>query len=248
MNFSKWLINEGRNPGYYRGPVGGAFGKTGPKPQQKGAREVGNYTHTRDQQSTLQNYDQRVAFGRTQEEKIVNAAKKNCGMEILPATANQDKYSKIDGWWNKNGRRVPVQIKYRDSGDDLLFEVIKPFHSVPLLGKFNTLGRDVKPPGRPANEFNTDMITGAQYLLHLNQTGSVITVVELKPCYEIIYNMLKRVDDYGWTNPERQSLVTSRGVMRVQTDGASGIKKVMAYIPVGVVRPVNQCNVEIKIE
>ncbi len=242
QTFLDWF-NEGRRF-QMKGPVGGAFGK--PKPFQNA--EIGQYTHTRDQQRNLQGpdaYNQRVAFGLTQEQKILKAAKENCGIDISPSTPSEDKFQKIDGWWKKDNTPVPVQIKYRDTGDDLLFEVIKPFTNMPILSNQNRLGRDVKPAGMPANQFDPNSRIGAQYIFHLNSSGNKLSIIETKPCYEIIYKLLKEIDAYGWSNPYRKMHSTSQGVIRWQLDGSSGVQKIMAYLPVN---PVSQCPVDIKIE
>ncbi len=63
---------------------------------------------------------QRVQRGKKMEERIIDAMRA-AGISVQLATAQEDQYQKIDGWLDGKG----LQIKYRETGDDILFEVYK---------------------------------------------------------------------------------------------------------------------------
>jgi hypothetical protein len=246
FTFNEWVdLLEARRPVF----VGGAFGKAGKK--QVGIQK-GAYTHSREEQRSLQGpqaYEKRVSFGLTQEDKILNAAKNNCKLNLSKSSDYEDKYLKIDAWWSQDsGSKVPLQIKYRDTGNDLLFEVIKPYTNLPLLSPINRLGRDVKPPGKPANQFNPASTEGAKYLLHLNKEGTLLRILDLIPCYQIIHQMMQAVDQKGWSDTYKKIYQHPNGaVLRWQIDASSHVQKIVAYIPPNATNVIFQCNVNIQI-
>ncbi len=63
---------------------------------------------------------QRVKEGKKMELRIIDSMKA-AGFMVAPATEQEDKYQKIDGWLDGQS----LQIKYRETGDDILFEVYK---------------------------------------------------------------------------------------------------------------------------
>lgn len=63
---------------------------------------------------------QRVQHGKKMELRIIDAMNA-AGIIVMPATAQEDQYQKIDGWLDGKG----LQIKYRETGGDILFEVYK---------------------------------------------------------------------------------------------------------------------------
>jgi hypothetical protein len=74
---------------------------------------------------TIEDYETRVEAGRRVENNIINELKKR-GIRIDPPTNSEDVKDKIDGWWiGKNGKRYSVQIKFRETGNDILFEILK---------------------------------------------------------------------------------------------------------------------------
>jgi len=78
---------------------------------------------------------ERVAYGKAKEHLIVKKLAE-LGYSITPPTDHQDMYDKIDGFYTaKNGKSKSIQVKYRESGDDVLFEVIKDWDK-------NVYGRD----------------------------------------------------------------------------------------------------------
>lgn len=260
QSYNEWKknIDEGRSF-RQKGPPGGAFGKQRSLASQgivntDVPRIAGDYNHTRDQHQK-QGYNQRIAFGLTQEPKIISAAKA-CDIEIIRATSEQDKFGGIDGWWKVNDQLIPIQIKYRDSGNDIGFEILNPVVGFPLISSQNKLGRDFKFANQYVNfgtngprTPNTAFGKGAEYIIHLNPDGKKLTIIPTKPCYEIIFNMLKQVDEEGkWRNNQSRNLTTSKGTLLWKVDKSNGVKKVLAYIPINAIGFTKQCDVNINIE
>jgi hypothetical protein len=145
ISFQTWL--EGRIIS-----AGGAFGKDVAKMHQS---KPPLQPLERDKVRFAQ-MDQRVRFGRSIEEKVVDALRIYAGWTIVPAEKSQDMFDKIDAWVVKDGAKTSIQIKYRDTGTgDILFEVEKN-------GK----------PGR-------DMVGKALLYAVLNKEGNLIR--ELRP-------------------------------------------------------------------
>lgn len=63
---------------------------------------------------------QRVKEGKKMEQQIIDSMKAH-GFAVTNATAQEDQYQKIDGWLDGQS----LQIKYRETGNDILFEVYK---------------------------------------------------------------------------------------------------------------------------
>lgn len=239
MDFSTWLnIDEAR----WRGAVGGAFGNN---PQEKARRErekrererqqaqqtqaatpTGNMGHTPNPENRqapatqrhdnrFQGINQRVTYGKGIEKQIFDNLVA-CGMELREPSSSEDMYDKIDGWWNRGGKEVPIQIKYRDTGDDILFEVMKDYN------------RNI--PGR-------DMVGKAVYYAVLARTGGQIVVVEVAEAKQHIEDAVAAAQQEGFD--ERGNYRTRSGVMlRIRRDPQSGQEKLMAYIPVSILRNV----------
>lgn len=69
-------------------------------------------------------YQGRVEAGKAVEKEILDVLRK-AGVVIEEPTANEDMEDKIDGWIIRDGKRVSVQVKFREGGDDVIFEVVK---------------------------------------------------------------------------------------------------------------------------
>lgn len=229
VNFSEWLIqNEAR----WRGPVGGAFGND---PQEKARREreqqttqtqqpdMGhtpnpenrNIPPTQRHDNRFQGINQRVTYGKGIEKQIFDSLVA-CGMKLREPSSSEDMYDKIDGWWDVGGREEPIQIKYRDTGDDILFEVLKDFN------------RNI--PGR-------DMVGKALYYAVLGRGGGQIVIVEVEEAKKKIKAAQTAAEAEGFDH--RGNYRTQDGLMlRVRRDPQSGQEKLMAYIPVGILRNV----------
>ena len=72
-----------------------------------------------------QNYSSRVAQGKLIEGRILNQMRKKYNYVIDDPSANEDMYDKIDGWLHHREFKFGLQIKYRESGDDIIFEIMK---------------------------------------------------------------------------------------------------------------------------
>ncbi len=80
-------------------------------------------------------YQDRVQMGKVVEKEILDVLRKH-GMVIEEPTAAEDMQDKIDGWLIKDGQRIPIQVKFREGGDDIIFEIVKDIDR-------RTIGRDM---------------------------------------------------------------------------------------------------------
>lgn len=86
--------------------------------------------------ANIPDYTQRIQSGKHLERRILDALR-NKGYRIDSPTAHEDQFDKIDGWWvGTKGGRYPVQVKVRESGDDIIFEIVADFSR-------NIKGRDL---------------------------------------------------------------------------------------------------------
>ena len=213
MNFHDWLLtNEAK----------GAFGK-----QQSPL--IGNKNSFNSKLPPLDNrynnsfsgINQRVQYGKNIEQQIFNNLVK-CGLKLRSPSDKEDMYDKIDGWWKTPQGEMPIQIKYRDSGDDILFEVMKDYKQ--------------GVPGR-------DMIGKAVYYAVLNRSGVIVmvSVAEAKTLIKKARDMaeMKGFDEKGdfyWGNVS----------LKLRPDPSTGQTKMMAYIPVSALkRVITPCTAEI---
>lgn len=171
----------------------------------------------------------RVAHGRQREAQIATALR-NAGLSIADASDHEDKHEKIDRWvMYPNGQRVALQIKYRETGNDILVEVFDKF-----------FGWD-----DPRNKIGRDMIGAAsQYAVLLNDQTTIVIVEssQLKSLVEVMISGARQ----GWT-VERYPVSTfryfSHGVkleLKSQRDPRDGRQKMVAYIPANYFIAVNQ--------
>lgn len=159
----------------------------------------------------------RVDFGKGIEGQIFDALVK-CGMKLRKATAKEDMYDKIDAWWNTGSGEEAVQIKYRDTGEDLLFEVMKDYYR--------------KIPGR-------DMIGKATYYAVLRRNGEIV-VVSINEAKKIIQNALNMIQQQGFdqNNTFKIPAGNSFAFFRIRPDPRSGQDKLMAYIPISAFKNI----------
>ena len=191
----------------------------------------------------VQNKDARVQYGKRIEDRIYQGLEK-CGLKLRKPTGEEDMRSKVDGWWDNGSSEEPVQIKYRDSGNDILFEVMKDF------------GRRI--PGR-------DMTGIAKYYAILSKDGKMIRLVSVESCKSIINAMMKGLQQNGFDQYDSFKMAVPGGeaVLKRRSDPrhealrqqelAAGRKpganlsaqKLMAYIPVSAVPVVMECPASI---
>ena len=164
-------------------------------------------------------YDQRVEYGKSIEKQIFDSLVK-CGLKLKEPTASQDMYEKIDAFWLKDGKEEPMQIKYRDSGRDVLFEVMKDYT------------RNI--PGR-------DMVGKAKFYAVLPKGATYISIVEVAEAKKLINAALDIVKKNGFDkqNEYKNNYLT----LKVRPDPRTGISKLMAYIPlISLKNVVSSCK------
>lgn len=230
MNFSEWLLTtEAR----WRGPVGGAFGRD-PRVQQQKMTPMTKPEETPEAPKTtlghapnpsdrisppqqrmdnrFQNIDQRVQYGKIIEKQIFDSLVQ-CGMKLREPSNQEDMYDKIDGWWETPSGEKPIQIKYRDTGNDILFEVMKDYR------------RGV--PGR-------DMVGKAEFYAVLS--GGKIALVSVAEAKKLIKEMQSRAESEGFDH--RGNYRMGGAILRVRPDPRSQQDKLMAYIPVSMLKQI----------
>lgn len=81
-----------------------------------------------DMLADIANYETRIQCGKVREASIIIALR-GVGLAVEASTPEQDKHQKIDGWLtDRFGERHPLQIKFRENGPDIIFEIIKDFN------------------------------------------------------------------------------------------------------------------------
>ena len=162
--------------------------------------------------ATIQNYDARVAAGRVMEDRIFTALAKVLaprGITIEPATKTEDVHDKIDRWLNnpKKGR-YSVQGKWRESGDDLIFEIVKNVRTWE--------------PGR-------DSICGAQLYFFVDRQGCG-WMYQTAPIKDSVSKLLAEAKaDLTDRNPCRTKWDGAGYEMKVTTDHAHGNDKLLVF-------------------
>lgn len=224
MNFLKWLsIEESR-----RGFAGGAFGRDSQRMQQTKnvtlnhkPNEV-NPTQMR-MDNRFQDASHRVHYGMGIEKQIFDSLIK-CGIKLRKPSMQNDMYDKIDAWWQINGVEKAIQIKYRDTGDDILFEVMKDYHR--------------GTPGR-------DMISKAQFYAVLSRVGNTIVLVDTNEIKTIVQEMKNRAENEGFD--QRGNYQMGNAVLKIRPDPRTNQQKLMAYIPISMLKQiVPSCAAQIK--
>ena len=220
MNFNEWLfINEAR----------GAFGKQQTPYAGLNSKNYMNHAPNQPNQTSsnrrddnrFQRIDQRVQYGKSIEQQIFQSLIK-CGLKLREPSSKEDMYDKIDGWWTTPQGEVPIQIKYRDTGDDILFEVMKDYEK--------------EVPGR-------DMIGRAVYYAVLNRTNTIV-MVAVAEAKMLIKKARDLADVQGFDN--RGNFVWGNVTLRLRPDAATGQTKMMAYIPVHALKQVTTpCNAQV---
>jgi hypothetical protein len=112
-----------------------------------------------------------------------------------------------------------IQIKFRETGKDLLFEVFDTFFG--FNNPKNKMGRDMKG-------------IASHYAVKFDKN---IVLVEKKQAEEVIQEMLDEARCNGWSerNQSSQTLYYQSNnhelQLKLQSDPADGRKKIVAYIP-----------------
>ena len=155
----------------------------------------------------ITNYDDRIRAGKGLEANVLNNLR-NMGYKIKDPTAQQDKFDKIDGWWvGKGGKEYPLQVKVRETGDDVLFELMSDLDR-------NKLGRD--------------MVSSAILYVVKNRSGKtrMFRTDDLKQTAKKILNdILKDIQK----EPNKTRWTGGGWEAKIQIDRADGRKKLLAY-------------------
>jgi len=224
MNFKEFLyktefefLHEVR-----KGPTPGAFGK-----QSQTSSIFDKQKQPVDRQnSRFSNRIDSVKFGISIEKKIVNSLRDR-GWTIQEPTEAQDMYDKVDGFLvDSEDPRIkplvargpmPFQIKYRDTGDDIGMEVIKPWKDDYLYNFSDSIftGRDMKGL--------------SQLYIVANKEGTRIRVrsaheakeMSKKLVYELI-KLRKETGEHFYNNGHSE--------VRMTNDPRNHVQKIMAFL------------------
>lgn len=151
-----------------------------------------------------QSYTTRVQVGKSQEATIIATLRAN-GVNIQDPTENEDKFDKIDGWIIDGSTKKSLQIKFREGGDDIIFEVVKDV--------------DRRIDGR-------DLISKADYYLVVdtNGVGRLMLTTPIKQLATQIKEAIMPVVNKGTVNWH-----TRNCDIKITTDKSHGNRKLMAY-------------------
>lgn len=154
-----------------------------------------------------ESYEDRVALGKAKEQEAIELLRSK-GVVIEAPTAREDMYDKIDGWIVKDGTRLPVQVKVREGGDDIIFEIIKDIDR-------NLDGRD--------------SVSKAHYYLVVDRRGTArlfltAPIKKMASGLRQVASIIASKDRWqgiGWE-------------MKITIDKRHGNRKLMAYLKPGV--------------
>ena len=156
-------------------------------------------------------YMDRVRRGKGVEERIKEILR-SMGMNITDPTSEEDMHQKIDGFIDGK----PIQIKYRDSGDDILYELVKPHDP-----RF-TLQQNIKAnPGR-------DLRGKAVSYIVLSRDGSKIYIIPVTHIKTILSQAAREYSNQPLTRAFRSSMGIE---FRPLSDPSDGRLKINAFIP-----------------
>jgi hypothetical protein len=152
-------------------------------------------------------YQGRVEAGKAVEKEILDVLRK-AGVVIEEPTAEEDMQDKIDGWLVKNGKRIPIQVKFREGGDDVIFEIVKD------------IDRGID--GR-------DMVSKAELYVVMD-THNVIRLFDVAPLKRMATIVKKHVLGEMTLFPSKTSWGSNTACnVRLTIDKRHGNRKMMAY-------------------
>ena len=176
-------------------------------------------------ETRFQENAERVRHGKTREGQIARALSEQHALKLEDATETEDKHQKIDRWLVDGDKKTAVQIKYRETGDDLLFEVFYHWDG------FNT----------GTNKIGRDMVGASKLYAVLRADRTTVVMASTDVAKGIINEMLATAKAVGWTvnvSPSQKTLKYAKfgGVceLKVQRDPRDGRTKMVAYIPAQV--------------
>jgi hypothetical protein len=162
-------------------------------------------------------HNARVEGGRKVEQFVIDKLIKS-GFNTTKASDSDDMIKKVDVWLKTKGEKVGIQIKFRETGNDILFEVFDTFYD------FHD-GRNKK--GR-------DMIGEAKkYAVLINNK---IVIVDKQEAKDVIEEMVQEARCNGWSKKGETSTLfyDDRGFelqLKMTRDHADGRRKMVAFIP-----------------
>jgi hypothetical protein len=172
-----------------------------------------------------QKFRDRVNFGKDIEKKVMEALINMYGWDIDPSTDSQDMHEKVDGWImhtdDKMGimsEMTPLQVKYRDTGNDLLMEVIKKWSPdmLDIPCESCCTGRDMKGL--------------ATIYAVLNQDGRIIRMRKTHEARTLTMHLLRRLFESHKSNPKKKCITLDGSQIRFTKDPSSHTSKVIAYL------------------
>jgi hypothetical protein len=165
-------------------------------------------------------YDDRVVYGKSIEKLILD--KLSNQFTIAEATDEEDIYDKIDGYIvGKDDTYTPLQIKYRETGDDIIFEVA-------FMDKYNKKDTIV-PREISSHTLNgRDMIGHSSVYACLSQDGCSIWMCETQAIKNKAKAMAMRLYEQ-FLSTKRTSYKDPYGEVRITTDRSTGIRKIMFF-------------------
>ncbi len=173
--------------------------------------------------ANIQNYGDRISAGKQVESSILNALRQK-GYKIEDPTSGEDMYDKIDGWWvDKTQKKHSLQIKFRETGDDILFELVKDLDK-------NVDGRD--------------MVSKAELYLVVDRNG-VTRMFNTKPIKEKATQALRVIKQDLEKNPSKTDWSGSGWSIKVQVDRAHGQRKIVGYFSPKMFTPLATWNLKI---
>jgi hypothetical protein len=183
--------------------------------------------------STMDSRD-RVRIGVRREGQIADALRTQAGLELRDATDDEDKgRQKIDRWLIRDGQSYGMQIKFRETGADILFEVFDTFHGF----------------GDARNKRGRDMIGQAEYYTVLAQDGTTAYVVPVSVAHRLISQAMEMIEEHGWTIVKKGGSVFKwfmngcKIEIKLTTDPKDGRPKIIAFIPPDVFAAEQQVEV-----
>lgn len=162
----------------------------------------------------------RVLDGIERERQIANALKVQFGLPIAAATEFEDKERKVDRWLEYPEGRIALQIKYREVGEDLLFEVFDKWFDW----------------DHPRNKLGRDMFGDAKEYAVLLADRKTVVMVPTHLAKETIAKMIDLARSEGFeegvfSDTLRYSVNGLNLELKVQKDPGDGRQKMIAYIP-----------------
>ena len=162
----------------------------------------------------------RLKHGCERERQIADALRDQIGLPICDASQFEDFEKKIDRWIVYPDKRIGLQIKYRETGEDLLFEVFDRFFDWDHVN--NKIGRD--------------MIGSPDAYAVLLSDRKTVVIVPTQMAKDAI-TILEHGARVRWTvktdrvSTFRHFINGSRLELKVQPDPFDHRKKMIAYIP-----------------